>query len=60
MPLLGWVRILDVELVYFDFFDYYPYEYKGETTYYPAWKITAETSNYGDEVIMITAMVKQL
>lgn len=56
MSPLGRVRIVDIELVYFDGFDYYPYEYEGEVTYYPAWKITAETSNYGDEIIMIKAM----
>lgn len=59
MSPLGRVKIVDVELVYFDLFDYYPYGYKGETTYYPAWKMTAETSNYGDEVIMIKAMGKR-
>ncbi|MDY0387664.1 MAG: hypothetical protein RBT65_11170 [Methanolobus sp.] len=56
MSPLGRVKIMDMELVYFDLFDYYPYEYEGETTYYPAWKITAKTSNYGDEIIMIKAM----
>jgi hypothetical protein len=56
MSPLGRVRIVDIELVYFDSFDYYSYEYEGETTYYPTWKITAETSNYGDEIIMIKAM----
>lgn len=56
MSPLGRVRIVDIEFVYFDRFDYYSYEYEGETTYYPTWKITAETSNYGDEIIMIKAM----
>jgi hypothetical protein len=56
MSSLGRVKITEVELVYFDLFDSYPYEYEGETTYYPAWKITAETANYGDEVLMIKAM----
>jgi hypothetical protein len=48
MSSLGRVKIVDVELVYFDLFDNYPYEY--ETTYCPAWKITA---NYGDGMILI-------
>ncbi|HJH29281.1 MAG TPA: hypothetical protein C5S51_06255 [Methanosarcinaceae archaeon] len=56
MSPLGRVRIVDIELVYFDGFDYYPYEYKGKAIYYPTWKITAETSNYGDEIIMMKAM----
>lgn len=50
---LGRIRITDVKFVYFNGFDTYPYRYGGQTTYYPAWKITAETSNYGDEVLMI-------
>lgn len=36
-------------------FESYPYKYEGKTTYYPAWKITAETSNCGEEIIMIKA-----
>lgn len=57
MSPLGRVKIVDIELVYFNLFDYYPYEYEGEITYYPTWKITAKTSNYGgEEIIMIKAM----
>jgi hypothetical protein len=52
---LGRIRITDVKFVYFNGFDTYPYRYDGQTTYYPAWKVTAETSNYGDEVLMIKA-----
>ena len=52
---LGRVRITDVKFVYFNGFDTYPYKYEGQTTYYPAWKVTAETSNYGNEVLMIKA-----
>ena len=52
---LGRIRITDVKFVYFNGFDTYPYRYEGQTTYYPAWKVTAETSNYGDEVLMIKA-----
>lgn len=52
---LGRVRIIDVKFVYFNGFDTYPYRYEGQTTYYPAWKVTAETSNYGDKVLMIKA-----
>lgn len=57
MSPLGRVKIVDIELVYFNLFDQYPYEYEGETTYYPTWKIAAKTSNYGgEEIIMIKAM----
>ena len=52
---LGRIRITDVKFVYFNGFNTYPYGYEGQTTYYPAWKVTAETSNYGDEVLMIKA-----
>jgi hypothetical protein len=52
---LGRVKITDVKLVYFNGFDTYPYRYGGQTTYYPAWKVTVETSNYGDEVLMVKA-----
>jgi len=52
---LGRTRITDVKFVYFNGFDTYPYRYEGQTTYYPAWEVTAETSNYGDEVLMIRA-----
>ena len=52
---LGRVRITDVKFVYFNGFDTYPYRYEGQTKYYPTWKVTAETSNYGDEVLMIKA-----
>jgi len=52
---LGRIRIIDVKFVYFNGFDTYPYRYEGQTTYYPAWKVTAETSNYGSEVLMIRA-----
>jgi hypothetical protein len=53
---LGRIRITDVEFVYFNGFDSYPYRYNGQTTYYPAWKVTVETSNYGNEVLMIKAL----
>lgn len=53
---MGRIRITDVEFVYFNGFDTYPYRYKGQTTYYPAWKVTVETSNYGNEVLMIKAL----
>jgi hypothetical protein len=53
MSSLGRVKIVDVELVYFDLFDNYPYEYEVETAYCPAWKITANTANYGDGMILI-------
>lgn len=53
---LGRIRITDVKFVYFNGFDTYPYRYEGQTTYYPAWKVTAETSNYGNEVLMIRAL----
>jgi hypothetical protein len=53
---LGRTRITDVKFVYFNGFETYPYRYEGRTTYYPAWKVTAETSNYGDEVLMIKAI----
>ncbi|AKB76542.1 hypothetical protein MSHOH_0059 [Methanosarcina horonobensis HB-1 = JCM 15518] len=53
---LGRIRITEVEFVYFNSFDTYSYRYKGQTTYYPAWKITAETSNYGNEVLMVKAV----
>lgn len=52
---LGRIRITDVKFVYFNGFDTYPYRYDGQTTYYPAWEVTAETSNYGSEVLMIRA-----
>ncbi|AKB16931.1 MULTISPECIES: hypothetical protein [unclassified Methanosarcina] len=52
---LGRIRITDVKFVYFNGFDTYPYRYEGQTTYYPAWKVMVETSNYGDEVLMIKA-----
>jgi hypothetical protein len=52
---LGRIRIIDVKFVYFKGFDTYPYGYEGQTTYYPTWKVTVETSNYGDEVLMIKA-----
>lgn len=52
---LGRIRITDVKFVYFNGFDTYPYRYKGQNTYYPAWKVTVETSNYGNEVLMIKA-----
>ena len=55
MSRLGRVKIVNVEFVYFNGFESYPYEYTGETTYYPAWKITAKTSNYGEETILIKA-----
>lgn len=53
---LGRIKITDVEFVYFNGFDSYPYRYKGQTTYHPAWKVTVETSNYGNEVLMIKAL----
>lgn len=53
---LGRVRITDAELVYFNGFDTYPYRYEGQTTYYPAWKVTVETSNYGNGVLMVKAV----
>lgn len=53
---LGRIRITDVKFVYFNGFDTYPYRYKSQTTYYPAWKVTVETSNYGNEVLMIKAL----
>ncbi|MDY9927684.1 hypothetical protein [Methanosarcina sp.] len=53
---LGRTRITDVKFIYFNGFDTYPCEYKGKTTYYPAWKITAETSNYGNEILIIKAI----
>ena len=52
---LGRVRITDVKFVYFNGFDTYPYRYEGQTKYYPAWKVKVETSNYGDEILMIKA-----
>ncbi|WP_440946481.1 hypothetical protein ACSAZL_20985 [Methanosarcina sp. T3] len=52
---LGRTRITDVKFVYFNGFDTYPYRYEGQTTYYPAWEIKVETSNYGDEVLLIRA-----
>lgn len=52
---LGRVRITDVKFVYFNGFDTYPYRHENQTKYYPAWKLTVETSNYGDEVLMIKA-----
>ncbi|AKB38814.1 hypothetical protein MSSAC_4224 [Methanosarcina siciliae C2J] len=52
---LGRIRITDVKFVYFNGFDTYPYRYDGQTTYYPAWEVTAETSNYGNKVLMIRA-----
>lgn len=52
---LGRVRITDVKFVYFNGFDTYPYRYEGQTKYYPAWKVAVETSNYGDEILMIKA-----
>jgi len=52
---LGRVRIIDVKFVYFNGFDTYPYRYEGQTKYYPAWKVAVETSNYGDEILMIKA-----
>jgi hypothetical protein len=52
---LGRTRIVDVEFVYFNGFDTYPYRYIGKTTYYPAWKLTVETADYGTEVLMIKA-----
>jgi hypothetical protein len=55
MSSLGRINIIDIEFVYFSLFDDYPYEYEGEITYYPSWKITAETSNYGNVVLMIKA-----
>lgn len=53
---MGRVRITDVKFVYFNGFDTYAYRYKGQTTYYPAWKVTVETSNYGNQVLMIKAI----
>ncbi|WP_462273111.1 hypothetical protein [Methanohalophilus sp.] len=56
MSSLGKVKIVDVEFVYFDNFESYPYKYEGETRYYPAWKITSETSSgYGDITLMAKA-----
>lgn len=52
---LGRVRIIEVKFVYYNGFDTYPCRYAGQTTYYPAWKVTAETSNYGDQILMIKA-----
>lgn len=52
---LGRVQITGVKLVYFNGFDTYPYRYEGQTTYYPAWKLTVETSNYEDKVLLIKA-----
>jgi hypothetical protein len=54
--LMGRIRITDVKFVYFNGFDTYTYRYEGQTTYYPTWKITVETSNYGNEVLMIKAV----
>ncbi|UGV41200.1 HEAT repeat domain-containing protein [Methanococcoides orientis] len=56
MSSLGRVRITEVEFVYFDRFADYPYDYRGETTYYPTWKLTTETSNYGHEILMVKAI----
>ncbi|MDQ1274791.1 MAG: hypothetical protein QG610_363 [Euryarchaeota archaeon] len=53
---LGRIRITDVKFVYFNGFDTYTYRYKGQTTYYPAWKVTVETSNYGNEILMVKAL----
>ncbi|WP_410508205.1 hypothetical protein RSJ42_15680 [Methanosarcina hadiensis] len=53
---LGRTRITDVKFVYFNGFVAYSHRYKGQTTYYPAWKVTVETSNYGNEVLMIRAL----
>lgn len=50
------IRITDVEFVYFDRFDVYPYDYRGETTYYPTWKLTTKTSNYVHEILMVKAI----
>lgn len=50
---LGRVRITDVKLVYFNGFDAWPYRYGGQTIYYPAWKLTVETSNYGEKILLI-------
>ncbi|WP_198003775.1 HEAT repeat domain-containing protein [Methanococcoides burtonii] len=56
MSSLGRVRITEVEFVYFDRFDVYPYGYGDETTYYPTWKLTTKTSNYGHEILMVKAI----
>jgi hypothetical protein len=53
---LGRIRITDVQFVYFNGFDTYSCRYRSKTIYYPAWKVTVETSNYGDEVLMIKAL----
>jgi hypothetical protein len=56
MSALGRVKIQNVELVYFGLFDNYDMQI-GEKTYYPAWKIEAITSNYGNQILFIKATV---
>lgn len=55
MVSLGRTRIVEINFVYFNGFDSYPYRYAGKTTYYPAWKLTVETSNYGIKELIIKA-----
>jgi hypothetical protein len=51
----GRTRITDIKFIYFNGFDSYPYRYSGKTTYYPAWKLTVETSNYGNTELIVKA-----
>lgn len=54
MSALGRVKIQSVELVYYGLFDNYDMQIE-EKTYYPAWKIEAITSNYGNQILFIRA-----
>lgn len=51
----GRTRIVAVKFVYFNGFHTYPYRYVGKTKYYPAWKLTVETADYGNKELMIKA-----
>jgi hypothetical protein len=55
MVSLGRTRIVDIKFIYFNGFDQYPYRYSGKTIYYPAWKLTVETSNYGNTELIVKA-----
>lgn len=55
MVSLGRTKIIDIKFIYFNGFDAYPYRYSGKTIYYPAWKLTVDTSNYGVKELIIKA-----
>ncbi|MDK2939544.1 MAG: hypothetical protein PWQ51_1709 [Methanolobus sp.] len=56
MSALGRVKIQSVELVYYGLFDNYDMQIE-EKTYYPAWRIEAITSNYGNQILFIRASI---